>query len=144
MTDRLTWDLTGPPAYQQIADAIRSQIADGTYKAAAKLPSEPELMHRFEVSRIVVRQALDVLRRDGAIVTHQGRGSFVAATPTVEDTGGWRCGCGCGTPVKRTRVYAQGHDARHRDHLVDLLVGRGTVRDRATRISHLIRGLEGH
>lgn len=139
-----TVDASGRPAYRQIADDVRAQIADGTLKPGEKLPSEPELMTKYDVSRIVVRQALADLKSEGAIIKQQGRGSFVAPTESLEETGGWRCGCGCGTPVRQSRVYATGHDARHRDRLVDLLVGRGTVRDRATRISHLIRGLEGH
>lgn len=135
---------TGDYAYRRVADAIRARIADGTLSPGAKLPSETALVDQHGASRIVVRQALQILRVDGVITTHHGRGSFVAPAPSVEETHGWRCGCGCGTPVNQTRVYASGHDARHRDHLVDLLVGRGTVRDRANRISHLIRGLEGH
>jgi DNA-binding transcriptional MocR family regulator len=130
------------PAYQQIADDISKRISDGSLRPGQKLPSEPELMAQYQVSRIVVRQALGGLRQRGAIVTNQGRGSFVQPPPSLEDTNGWRCACGCQTPVSANRVYAPGHDARHRDRLVDLLVGRGSVRSRATRIQHLIAGLE--
>lgn len=70
---------TGRPAYLQIADDIRSQILDGALNANDQLPSEPELMSDYGVSRIVVRQALDVLRTEGLIVKQQGRGSFVRA-----------------------------------------------------------------
>lgn len=131
-------------AYRRVTDDIARQIKEhGGFASGAKLPSEPELETQYGVSRIVIRRALDELRSMGLIVTEQGRGSFVAETPTIEETRGWRCGCGCGTPVRETSVYAPGHDARHRDQLVDLLVGNGTVRDRATRISHLITGLRG-
>lgn len=67
----------GRPAYIAIADDLRSQILDGGLKADDKLPSEPELMADYGVSRIVVRQALDVLRTEGLIVKQQGRGSYV-------------------------------------------------------------------
>lgn len=68
---------TGRPAYLQIADDIRSQILEGALQADDQLPSEPGLMADYGVSRIVVRQALDVLRSEGLIVKQQGRGSFV-------------------------------------------------------------------
>jgi GntR family transcriptional regulator len=70
---------TGRPAYLQIADDIRSQILEGTLQVGDQLPSEPGLMADYGVSRIVVRQALDVLRSEGLIVKQQGRGSFVRA-----------------------------------------------------------------
>lgn len=68
---------TGRPAYLQIADDLRSQILEGALQADDKLPSEPALMEDYGVSRIVVRQALDVLRTEGLIVKQQGRGSYV-------------------------------------------------------------------
>lgn len=52
------------------------------------------------------------------------------------------CACRCGKPVRDDATYAPGHDARHRDELIDLLVGRGTPRDRARRINKLIDGLK--
>lgn len=70
-------NFSGRPAYLQIADDIRSQILEGALNADDQLPSEPALMQDYGVSRIVVRQALDVLRGEGLIVKQQGRGSFV-------------------------------------------------------------------
>ncbi len=61
--------------------AIRTGIANGTYGPDARLPSEHDLAGRFQVSRPVVRAALDRLRREGAIVSRQGAGSFVRARP---------------------------------------------------------------
>ncbi|MEL6062103.1 MULTISPECIES: FadR/GntR family transcriptional regulator [unclassified Methylobacterium] len=60
-----------------IYDAILAGIANGTYPAHARLPSEHDLAGRFQVSRPVVRAALDRLRREGTIVSRQGAGSFV-------------------------------------------------------------------
>ena len=58
---------------------ILTGIANGSYAANRKLPSEHDLAERFQVSRPVVRTALDRLRREGAIVSRQGAGSFVKA-----------------------------------------------------------------
>lgn len=71
---------TGRPAYLQIADDLRAQILDGALQPDDQLPSEPVLMADYGVSRIVVRQALEVLRAEALIVKQQGRGSFVRAT----------------------------------------------------------------
>lgn len=69
----------GRPAYASIADDLRAQILDGALSSGDQLPSEPGLMTDYGVSRIVVRQALDVLRGEGLIVKQQGKGSFVRA-----------------------------------------------------------------
>jgi DNA-binding transcriptional MocR family regulator len=69
--------LTGRSAYLQIADDIRSQIVGGALRGNDRLPSEPELMTDYGVSRIVVRQALGRAEAEGLIVKQQGRGSFV-------------------------------------------------------------------
>lgn len=72
-------EFKGRPAYLQIADDIRSQILDGTLQAEDQLPSETGLMADYGVSRIVVRNAVEVLRSEGLVVKHQGRGTFVRA-----------------------------------------------------------------
>jgi GntR family transcriptional regulator, transcriptional repressor for pyruvate dehydrogenase complex len=60
-----------------IHHALLTGIANGTYGPNTRLPSEHALAGRFQVSRPVVRAALDRLRREGAIVSRQGAGSFV-------------------------------------------------------------------
>jgi DNA-binding GntR family transcriptional regulator len=65
------------PAYQQIADALRARMRDGTYPPGAKLPSESELRETWEVGAKTVRAALDQLRAEGLVIGRQGVGSFV-------------------------------------------------------------------
>ena len=43
-----------------------------------RVPSNEELMREFDVSRITVRQAVDVLARDGLLEARQGTGTFVS------------------------------------------------------------------
>jgi GntR family transcriptional regulator len=73
------------PLYQQLYDILRGELARGEWKPGDILPAESELMLRFQVSRITVRQVLDMLVRDGLIYRQQGRGTFVAH-PTIEQT----------------------------------------------------------
>ena len=54
-----------------------SRISSGEYQQHFRLPGEHELARQFDVSRPVVRNALDRLRRDGLIYSRQGAGSFV-------------------------------------------------------------------
>lgn len=75
---------TGTPAYAQIANDYRSKIIDGTLTAGTKLPSESELMSEYGVSRIVARQAIGVLRSEGLVVSHSGKGSFVRPRQQIE------------------------------------------------------------
>lgn len=68
---------SGRPAYTQIADDIRRRILDGELRAGDKLATESEVMADYGVSRIVVRQAIDVLRREGLVTSQRGSGTYV-------------------------------------------------------------------
>jgi DNA-binding GntR family transcriptional regulator len=72
-------EFRGQPAYLQIADRIKGEIRDQKLNPGDKLPSETELMQAHDVSRTVARQAIARLREDGYAISHQGKGSFVAA-----------------------------------------------------------------
>jgi GntR family transcriptional regulator len=67
------------PYYYQLQEHLMSKIRSGDWKPGQKLPSEHELCTHFEVSRTVVRQALNGLASEDLIITHKGKGSFVAA-----------------------------------------------------------------
>jgi DNA-binding GntR family transcriptional regulator len=67
----------GKPAYIQIADDIRQRILDGALRAGDRLASETELMADYGVSRIVVRNAVEILKNEGLVSKEQGRGTFV-------------------------------------------------------------------
>jgi GntR family transcriptional regulator len=67
----------GRPAYLQIADDVRAQIFTGDLHDGDSLPSEARLMSEYGVSRIVVRNAMEVLKSEGMVFKHQGKGTFV-------------------------------------------------------------------
>ena len=68
------------PRYVQLADLFRQRIARGVWAAGAKLPSLDTLTAEFEVARVTVRQAVDLLSREGLLSAQQGRGTFVTAS----------------------------------------------------------------
>lgn len=63
-----------------IGEALSSEIQGGKYKIGDRLPSEPELSHRFGVSRHTVRAALRLLNAQGLVTSRQGVGTLVRAT----------------------------------------------------------------
>jgi GntR family transcriptional regulator len=69
------------PRYLQIADLMRQRIARGQWPVGEKLPSLEALAQEFGVARLTVRQAVDLLTRDGLVSPQQGRGTFVTALP---------------------------------------------------------------
>jgi len=66
------------PLYYQLQETLKEQIESGLWQPGDPLPSEPNLAKRFQVSRVVVRQALAILEDDRQIVRIRGRGTFVA------------------------------------------------------------------
>ena len=65
------------PKYAQIADIFRQRIARGIWQKGLRLPANEILAAEFGVSRVTIRQAVDLLSRDGVIEAQQGRGTFV-------------------------------------------------------------------
>ncbi|OUQ78569.1 GntR family transcriptional regulator [Flavonifractor sp. An100] len=65
------------PKYQQVADVLRGEIAEGLYQKRMLLPTEQVLCQQFNVSRQTIRQALSVLASEGYIQRKQGSGSHI-------------------------------------------------------------------
>lgn len=63
--------------YERIAAALRDQIVSGELGWGDRLPTQEHLGETFDVSRIVVRRALDILETEGLIDRVQGGGAFV-------------------------------------------------------------------
>lgn len=60
----------------QVREYVRSLVSGAAPGSAA--PSERELVHRFGVARMTVRQAMDALVVEGLLERIPGRGTFVA------------------------------------------------------------------
>lgn len=63
--------------YERIYEVIRHEIEDGVYHPGDRLPTEHELMKRFEVSRVTTNRALKMLMSEGLISRRAGAGTFV-------------------------------------------------------------------
>lgn len=72
------------PRYVQLADLLRQRIAKGQWPRGAVIPSIEKLMEEFNVARVTVRQAIQLLAQEGLLLPQRGRGTFVTAEPTLE------------------------------------------------------------
>lgn len=65
------------PLYQQIAAILRAEIERGVYAPGRPVPSETQLMQRYEVARLTARKGVRVLADEGLIEVVPGRGAYV-------------------------------------------------------------------
>jgi len=65
------------PIYRQIADDLRGKIESDEIAHGAQLPTEIELMGRYDASRNTVRDAIKLLATRGLVETRPGQGTFV-------------------------------------------------------------------
>lgn len=65
------------PAYNQLANILRRQIARGVYRPGDRLPSEAELRSQYQVSSITVRRAIQILVEEELAESRQGYGTYL-------------------------------------------------------------------
>lgn len=73
-----TYKRSRVPLYLQVASALRRRIEEGHWEPGQKISTLDELEDEFQVARVTVRQAVDLLQKDGLVLRQQGRGTFVA------------------------------------------------------------------
>jgi len=66
------------PLYIQIASALRQRIESGYWQPGQKISTLEALEREFEVARVTVRLAIELLESEGLVHRQQGRGTFVA------------------------------------------------------------------
>ncbi|GAA4882235.1 FadR/GntR family transcriptional regulator [Pseudonocardia benzenivorans] len=66
---------------QTVEQTLRALLTegtqDGTLRPGSKLPTERELVERLAAPRSAIRRALEILERDGVVIRHVGRGTFL-------------------------------------------------------------------
>lgn len=83
----------------QVAQAIKSQIDTGDISPESRLPSERELANSFQVSRVAIREAIQMLQAKGYVVVRPGKGTFAVS------------------PAERSITYLQDWISGHDDDL---------------------------
>jgi len=73
--------------YLDLADALRARIAARDVGAGGALAGEMELAREYGTSRVTVRRALDLLRREGLVTSRRGAGWFAAVDPVRQPLG---------------------------------------------------------
>lgn len=63
--------------YKKIVEEIESDILAGKYNDTKKLPTEEELISKYEVSRTTIRKAIGILVSKGYVYQIQGSGIFI-------------------------------------------------------------------
>ena len=66
-----------PPKYFQISREVVSLIQGGTLAPGSPVPSENEIIEKYQVSNTTARKALHELEKEGWVTRVKGKGTFV-------------------------------------------------------------------
>lgn len=79
---------TSPPRWRDVADDLLQRIERGDLApvdgSRRRLPPEKELETHYTVSRNTIREALSWLQKQGAVISEQGKGTFVVHRPHAD------------------------------------------------------------
>ncbi len=73
------------PLYQQLAQNIKKAIEEQKWNENDKIPAESEFCRLCDLSRTTVRQALEILEKDGYIYKLKGKGSYVSTSKIYQN-----------------------------------------------------------
>lgn len=73
--------MSSEPLYKTIYFELKKKIEDGHYTKGDRLPSEEKLSIQHNASRVTIRQAIQLLVKEGYIQKKQGSGSHVIYSP---------------------------------------------------------------
>jgi GntR family transcriptional regulator len=68
------------PLYVQVADLLRSRLSKGVWPEGSLLPTLDELGESLGVSTITLRQAIEILSKEGLVSSKRGRGTIVTGS----------------------------------------------------------------
>lgn len=66
------------PLFVQVAETIKARIINHEYSPGDSIPSSSELEEEFDVSNITIRRAMELLTREGYIISRRGMRAQVA------------------------------------------------------------------
>ena len=100
------------PLRYQLEEVLLDRIESGEWKPSDVVPTESELCETYDVSRTVVRQALDTLERAGLVRRVRGVGSFVCerkiTVRLLQDAGGFHAHMAAQGLAVHTHVRGKG------------------------------------
>ncbi|WBU52419.1 GntR family transcriptional regulator [Paracoccus sp. SCSIO 75233] len=67
--------------YAQLANILRDKIYSGLWQNGESIPTLNELADEFEVARVTVRQAVNLLSEEGLLSSHRGKRTHVTWVP---------------------------------------------------------------
>lgn len=76
------------PKYRRLIEIMRSQIQEGKFPSGTLFPSENLWAAESKMSRVTVRLAFAELEREGYLLRHQGKGTFVYMPPLPKSKNG--------------------------------------------------------
>jgi GntR family transcriptional regulator len=76
-----TYERSRISLYVQVAAALRRRIEEGYWQPGDKISTLEELETEFQVARVTVRQAVELLQKEGLVQRRQGKGTFVTTGP---------------------------------------------------------------
>lgn len=74
----------GIPLYVQLKNKLQKDISEN-YETGELIPSELKIEKKYEVSRITVRKAIELLERENILERKQGSGTFVKEQKILYD-----------------------------------------------------------
>ncbi len=86
--EALALDVSAPtPLYLQLATKLTDAIRGGQWKAGEALPAERQLCERLQISRVTLRQAVDVLVEQCLVSRRQGAGTLSPRRSSTSSAG---------------------------------------------------------
>ncbi|MGF7159298.1 GntR family transcriptional regulator [Rhodoligotrophos appendicifer] len=71
--------------YAQLARILRDRIYSGVWKDGEEIPTLEQLALQYNVARVTVRQAIQMLSNEGLLSSQRGRRTFVTYQVSVSD-----------------------------------------------------------
>lgn len=71
--------------YEMISNTVRQRIRDGIYPEDTLIPDQVSLAKEFNVSRMTVKKAMDILEVEGLILRKRGAGTTVRKNALKDD-----------------------------------------------------------
>ncbi|MCM3699405.1 FadR/GntR family transcriptional regulator [Paenibacillus macerans] len=86
MNDKLSFKtISHHKLVDDVVNQLQHKISRGDIRPGDKIPTEPELMEMFGVGRSTIREAIRVLVHAGLLEKKQGFGTYLKASPVIQE-----------------------------------------------------------